>query len=319
MAATKRVPIVCHGHSRPIVEVNFSNITPDGYFLATASKDGQPMLRHGDTGDWYGTFQGHKGAVWSCVLNEPALLAVTGSADFSARVWDACSGNQLHEFQHKHIVRTTDFAHKHISKFATAGHEKIVRIFDLERPEAPPAEFPIASGTVRCVAWAQDDNLLLAALADKAGISVYDVRSMQQVQTIETASPVLSLEVSYDRRHITTTESRVVKVFDAASLQLYKELPLQKHSAESASYCAARRRIVTGGEDMWVHLYDCDTGQELECNRGHHGPVHTIRFAPTGDSYASGSEDGTIRLWWLDGDAPTKPNTGNDALRRGDQ
>ncbi|GAX82679.1 hypothetical protein CEUSTIGMA_g10105.t1 [Chlamydomonas eustigma] len=295
---SKRLPIVCHGHSRPIVEVNYSNLTPDGYFLASASKDKTPMLRHGETGDWYGTFTGHKGAVWSSVLNHSALLCATASADFTARVWDACSGVQMHEFSHPHIVRTTSFS-MHTDKLATGGHDKLIRIFDLGAPEAAPQMLPQTPSAVRNVVWLQEDNILICTLLDTPGINVYDMRTMQLAQSLPTAAPVTSIDVTYDQQVMTTAEGWTVRFFNTSTLSLMKQQELT-HNAEAASFCPQFKRFVAGGEDMWVHLYNYETGEELAVNKGHHGPVHTLRFAPTYEAYASGSEDGTIRIWSLD-------------------
>mmetsp|Transcript_3500 Transcript_3500/g.21992 ORF Transcript_3500/g.21992 Transcript_3500/m.21992 type:complete len:327 (-) Transcript_3500:967-1947(-) len=276
--------------------------TPDGYFLISASKDGQPMLRNGTTGDWIGTFEGHKGAVWSACLNSTATLAATGSADFTAGVWDAITGDQMHEFEHKHIVRTVDFS-RNGNMLLTGGYEKCVRLYDITAPEVEPNVIEGFATPVHCALFVNNDTTVLAANNDAAGVGVFDLRTLTRVRTLPTDLPVMDMELSHDGKFLTTCDGNVVRFWDACTLTLVKSVTCDTE-VESASLCLERGKFVVGGVDMWVHLYDYNTGKEIECNKGHHGPVHTVRFAPTGDLFSSGSEDGTIRIWETDPSAP---------------
>lgn len=51
------------------------------------------------------------------------------------------------------------------------GHEKLVRVYDLGRPDAPPQQFAQAPGKVRCLVWAANDTLLLSSDIDDPNIT----------------------------------------------------------------------------------------------------------------------------------------------------
>lgn len=90
--SSRQIPIVCPGHTRPLAELQFISVSPEESFLLSACHDKTPMLRNATTGDWIGSFSGHKGAVWSAKIDPMGYLAATASGDFSVKVWDAISG-----------------------------------------------------------------------------------------------------------------------------------------------------------------------------------------------------------------------------------
>ena len=57
------------------------------------------------------------------------------------------------------------------------GHEKLVRVYDLERPDAAPQQFAAAPGKVRCLVWTSDDALLLSSDIDGPNITCASARS----------------------------------------------------------------------------------------------------------------------------------------------
>jgi serine-threonine kinase receptor-associated protein len=179
-------------------------------------------------------------------------------------------------------------------RLLTGGHEKLLRVFDLMAPDAEPVVLEAAPGPVRNAVWHADDTLVLAACNDVTGVRVWDVRARGVARVLETAEPVT--DVALCGRLLVTASGKQVRTWDAATFAPVATFTLE-YPVYSAAVCPAKGRFVAAGADMWPRLFDLASGAELECNKGHHGPVHSVRFHPSGESYASGSEDGTIRIW----------------------
>ena len=318
------------------MELHYSAPTPDGLFFISAPLDKLPMLRDAKTGDWcvwmgwllashgwlriahyssnnealnddvcsmcccvvcrIGTFQGHKGAVWSAKLNKDATRAATGSADFSVKVWDAIGGGELISLEHGHVVKSVDFSNDG-RRLATGCIDKKLRVYSMERLSAVPVTTIACPDRIRKVAWAKDDSCVYTGSEDGA-VRAYDPASQTLLAEAQLGAGAISdLEVSQDGGTLTIAAGREVILLSSRTLQVQARHALPFTVEAASLHPINKKRFVAGGTDVHVHLYDVETGAELVTQKGHHGTVHAVRFAPDGESYVSGADDAIIRIW----------------------
>ncbi|KAK3330714.1 WD40-repeat-containing domain protein [Apodospora peruviana] len=331
-ALRQYVPLTCHGHSRPVPHLSFSPLEKDDiYYMISACKDGNPMLRDGQTGDWIGTFLGHKGAVWQARLSPDASTAATASADFTAKVWDTHTGELLYVLQHHHIVRAIAYPFDNPGMIATGGFEKKLRIFDLQEKKPVPTPtasnpnlvepvtietsqaFEIGEGVhkeaIKFILWAIDPNVIITASGDT--LRWFDLPSRRCVREAKLEGEIKSCEfASLAPSYSSSTDigGGLPVLAVAAGKTAYfwggkraedelKRITLS-HGIASVALDVKGRKIVVGEEPgTWARVYDWDNAKELDVHKGHHGPIWSIAFSPDGNLYATGSEDGTIKMW----------------------
>jgi WD40 repeat protein len=313
------------------------------------------------------------GAVWCARLNAPATQAATAAADFSAKLWDALSGAELHTLQHKHIVKSVCFS-ADSTRLYTGGAEKKLRIFDLARPDADAALLEDHKSSISNVLTARDDNLIITVAAEK-DVRIWDRRTNAVAQRLPTTGDIRYAQTNLDGSVLcVSTGGKEVSFYNTANMQLIKTFTMPRE-VDCLSYDAAHDRFVTvrtpntnasmslcalsrGSRNLrltihiltahqCVHVCVCRVRRRscgfaatisraerrlvsghicrpsvaaywrhslvspvcshpsrrracplsAACNKGHHGPVRSLAFTPSGNNYASGSEDGTIRIW----------------------
>ncbi|CAI5740343.1 unnamed protein product [Hyaloperonospora brassicae] len=314
-AALRQIPVVCPGHSRPLTELHYSRSAST--LLLSACHDKLPMLRHGESGDWIGTFEGHKGAVWSAKLDHEAAFAATGSADFSVKIWDARTGDVVTTLEHKHVVKSVAFT-RDDRRLVTAGHEKLVRVFDVTQVKEQHKQYKAEGGVVILPPplpvgemHTREQIRKVVVLGNEVAVTgevdgtvtVWDLETFTPRRQFTVDTGVMDMEGSRDGKVLTVAAGKQVYFYnvddDFALLRSFA-MPISFAEEGGASLHPTENKFVAGGSDTWVRVFDFESGELLETLKGHHGPVRCLRYSPSGDSFATGSEDGTIRIWQND-------------------
>uniref|UniRef100_K3WT70 Eukaryotic translation initiation factor 3 subunit I n=1 Tax=Globisporangium ultimum (strain ATCC 200006 / CBS 805.95 / DAOM BR144) TaxID=431595 RepID=K3WT70_GLOUD len=317
-------PILLKGHSRSLTMVKYNR---EGDLLFTCAKDHSPSVWFSDSGERIGTFDGHSGAVWACDVSYHSEFLLTAAADSSVKLWEVKTGKELFSFPHTGPARSVNFStgDKYFVSVADKFTDKPAAVFvyeladDIQNQRAEPI-LTITNhgheGRITGAYWMPLNKAIMTTGGDGT-VKLFDPKtgkllSSHQIHTGEITN------VSFNKSKtlaITSSKDNTAKLLDVETLKVLKTYETDR-PVNSAAISPIKEHVVLGGgqEAMSVTTTSGRVGkfearffhmvfqEEFGRVKGHFGPINTISFHPDGKSYASGAEDGYVRLHHFDDD-----------------
>lgn len=321
-------PILLKGHERSITVVKFNY---DGDLLFTCSKDHVPSMWRAEDGDRIGTFNGHKGTIWDLDVDRFSRRVLTASADATVRLWDCETGECIRNFPHRGPVRGVAFA-EGSQMYASISdpfveHNAQISVYDIPEnddpenyPENPRLEIDLPKMpdgkrvNPTNIVWLNMNEALFVTF-DNGSIRLYDPVTGEELEEIFPHEKKIN-RVSFNRDKtlfITSSADFTSKLYDVVDLEHLKTYKTDR-PVNDAVISEQKDHILLGGgqeamsvtttagkvgkfETRFFHLvYE----EEFGTVKGHFGPINALDINPNGLSYASGAEDGYVRLHFFD-------------------
>jgi WD40 repeat protein/tRNA A-37 threonylcarbamoyl transferase component Bud32 len=127
-------------------------------------------------------------------------------------------------------------------------------------------------------------------------ISLWDAQSGASLATI-TSGPVTDLSFSPDGNLIATAGGDHLRLWDAHSGKLVRELVGHTDWVPSAAFSPDGSRVLSGSADHTARIWDLHTGATLLTLVGHTNGVWHASYSPDGTRVVTASADRTARVW----------------------
>ncbi|KAI0031916.1 WD40 repeat-like protein [Vararia minispora EC-137] len=309
-------------HERSLTQIRYNK---DGDLLFSCSKDHVINVWFSHNGERLGTYDGHNGTVWTIDVDSQSRFLVSGSADNEMRLWEVSTGKCLFVWEFPTAVKRVAFNEEDDQIVCITeqrmGYQGAIRVFDVNRDDGrnqdtePTSIFhPIGSKPTVC-AFSYMPGMILTG-HESGKVALFDAKTGEEVLNNERAHMdiVTDLQLSEDRSYfITSSKDKTARIHDAKTLTVLKTFSTETPLNSAALARGAPYVLLGGGQEamsvtttslrqgkfetrFWHKIFEEEVGRV----KGHFGPLNTIAVHPAGMGYASGGEDGFVRVHHFD-------------------
>ena len=287
------------GHTSTVNSVAFS---PDGQTLASGSSDNTVRLWDAHTRQHIRTLSGHTEQINSVVFSPDGTTLASGSHDNTIRLWNVNTGRHKATLEHRSYVGGLAYSPNGdilISITVTGLYLWDTGTSTLRKTLTPGS---VWEGT-RSVVYSPDSRTI-ASVSD--GLDLWNADTGKHIARLENYGYYVgSVTYSPDGRTLASTDywSGTVTLWDAHTGRHIRTLTGRSMGIPSLAYSPDGLTLACS-DYQGVRLWHVGTGKHIgmltgHTATGHYGSVrhNSIVYSPDGETIASGSSDGTVRLW----------------------
>lgn len=313
------------GHERPLTFLKYNR---DGDLLFSCAKDHTPTVWYGHNGERLGTYRGHNGAVWCCDVSRDSTCLITSSADQTAKLWNVETGTQLFSFNFESPARAVDLAiGDKLVVITTDPFMELPSAIHIKRIEKDLSKQTADSvltitgikGRINRAVWGPLNSTIISGGEDSV-VRIWDSETGKLLRESDKETghqkAITSLCKSADGSHfLTGSLDKSARLWDIRTLTLIKTYVTER-PVNAVAISPLLDHVVIGGGQEASHVTTTDRRagkfeakffhkileEEIGGVKGHFGPINALAFNPDGRSFASGGEDGYVRLHHFDPD-----------------
>merc|ERR1712127_222051 len=248
-----------------------------------------------------------------------------------ARLWDCETGEVLKIFCHRGPVRGAAWADG-ADSFATISdpfidHNALISVYDVPKNEDPEtyAETPRLEIDLpksldgkkinpTNIVWLNLNEALFVTF-DNGAIRLYDPVTGEELDEFFPHEKKIN-KVSFNQDKtlfITSSDDFTSKLYDVVDLRHLKTYQTDRPVNDAVMSETKDHILLGGGQDAMsvtttagkvgkfeTRFFHLVYEEEFGCVKGHFGPINALAINPNGRNYASGAEDGYIRLHHFD-------------------